>query len=44
MPNYNKIETYYDFVQYVLRALGAPVINIEVADEQIGSPMPFRCI
>lgn len=35
MPNYNKIETYYDFVQYVLRALGAPVVNIEVADEQI---------
>lgn len=35
MANYNKITNYYDFVQYVLRALGAPVINIEVADEQI---------
>lgn len=35
MTNYNKITNYYDFVQYVLRALGAPVINIEVADEQI---------
>lgn len=35
MANYNKITNYYDFVQYVLRALGAPVINVEVADEQI---------
>lgn len=35
MTYYNKITTYLDFVQYVLRALGAPVINIEVADEQI---------
>lgn len=33
--HYNKITTYEDFVGYVLRALGAPVINIEVADEQI---------
>lgn len=35
MQVYNRITTYEDFVQYVLRALGAPVINIEVADEQI---------
>ena len=35
MKAYNRITTYEDFVGYVLRALGAPVINIEVADEQI---------
>ena len=35
MANYNKITNYYDFIQYVLRALGAPVINVEVANEQI---------
>lgn len=33
--NYNKITSYTDFVQYVLKALGAPVVNVEVADEQI---------
>lgn len=32
---YNKLTTYEEFVQYVLRNLGAPVVNIEVADEQI---------
>lgn len=35
MKAYNRITTYEEFVGYVLRALGAPVINIEVADEQI---------
>lgn len=35
MSNYNRIHTYEEFVQYCLRKLGAPVINIEIADEQI---------
>ena len=35
MKKYNKIETYEEFVQYCLRRLGAPVLNIEVADEQL---------
>lgn len=32
---YNRISNYQDFVQYVLRRLGAPVVNIEVHDDQI---------
>lgn len=35
MKKYNKIETYEQFVDYILKRLGAPVINIELADEQI---------
>ena len=33
--HYNRITTYEDFVDYCLRKLGAPVINIEVTPEQI---------
>ena len=32
---YNKIETYTDFVDYCLKKLGAPVIDINVSPEQI---------
>ena len=33
--HYNRITTYEDFVDYCLRSLGAPVINIELDPEQI---------
>lgn len=32
--HYNRITTYEEFVDYCLRALGAPVINIEITPEQ----------
>lgn len=32
---YNKIETYTDFVDYVLKKLGAPVVDINVSPEQM---------
>lgn len=35
MRKYNRIETYEDFVGYCLRKLGAPVINVEVSDDQL---------
>lgn len=34
-PKYNSVTTYENFIQYVLKRLGAPVINIEVSDDQI---------
>lgn len=32
---YNKIECYEDFVEYILKRLGAPVVDINVAPEQM---------
>jgi hypothetical protein len=32
---YNKLTNYYDFVQYCLLKLGAPIVNIELHDDQI---------